>query len=615
MAENKRINVTELDFDQIKLNLKSFLKGQDEFSDYDFEGSAMSVLLDVLAYNTHYNALYNNLSINEMFLDSASKRNSIVSLSKLIGYTPRSATCATATVNLTITSPSTGPSVVSIPAYTQFNTTINGKGYSFYNTSELTAVGASTSYSITDVILTEGTPLTFRYDVASGVRYIIPNQNIDLATLKIRVQENSSSSTYYAYTEAGNIVDVDSTSKVFWVKEIDDGLYEITFGNGIIGTALQSGNVVHMDYFVSSLDAVNGARLFTYGGSTPYSGASVSITTTSVATGGSKPEAIDSIRFNAPRAYSAQNRAVTPDDYKALIYANFPEAKSISVWGGEDNNPPIYGKTYICIKPKTAGKLTLQQKSDIVNTILANRSVVSITPEILDPDYINIALTTTVYYNERETTRSSTDIANIVRSTILNYNDTDLQRFDSVFRFSKLSRLIDASEPSIVSNITTVLLRRKVAPRYNISAEYNINVINPIYTEGVPEEAVSSTGFYIQGSDYVHYLRDDGQGNIVLYYRSVASVSSSSTDVVVNAYIGKVDYANGLINIKNLNITNLADVDFEITIKPQSNDVVSAWTQIAEVATDHLVVSAIADKTASGDLRAGKNFVFTSSRS
>jgi hypothetical protein len=614
-SNNKRISVSELDFDNIKANLKEYLKGQDTFSDYDFEGSGLAVLLDVLAYNTHYNGIYTNLAVNEMFLDSASKRSSVVSLAKLLGYTPNSAKCATATVNLTITSPSTGPSVVTVPAYTQFNTTVDGNSYAFYTTQEYTAVGASTSYTIPDVILTEGSPLTFKYTVANGVRYIIPNANVDLSTVKIRIQENSTSSTFYTYTVSTSVVTADSTSKVFWIKEIDDGLYELTFGNGTVGKALDNGNVVHISYFVSGLDAANGATLFSYDGSTLYTGANVSITTTSAAAGGGMVEDISSIKFNAPRSYAAQNRAVTPDDYRALIYSNFPEAASVAVWGGEDNDPPVYGKTYISVKPKTAGKLTLQQKSDIINTILETRNIVSITPEIVDAEYINIALNVTVYYNDRETGYTSTDIESIVRQVILDYNNSDLQKFESVFRYSKLSRLIDAAEPAITNNITTVLLRRKLSPRYNISAEYNINVINPIFTVGVAEDAVTSTGFYIKGSEFLHYLTDDGVGNMVLYYRSIGTATQDSQKIIVDSSIGTVDYAAGKINIKNLNITALADVDFEISIKPSSNDVISAYTQIAEIAVDHLFITAIPDKTANGDLRAGKNYTFTTSRS
>ena len=614
-SHNKRISVSELDFDNIKANLKEYLKGQSEFSDYDFEGSGLSILLDVLAYNTHYNGIYTNLAINEMFIDSASKRSSVVSLAKLLGYTPNSAKCATATITLNITSPSTGPSVVTVPAFTQFNTTVDGSSYAFYTTQEYSAVGASTNYTIPNVVITEGSPLTFKYTAAAGVRYIIPNANVDLSTVKVRVQENSTSSNFTTYTVSTSIITADSNSKVFWVKEIDDGLYELTFGNGTLGKALDNGNVVHISYFVSSLDAANSASLFSYDGSTLYSGANVSITTTAAASGGGVVEDISSIKFNAPRSYAAQNRAVTPDDYRALIYANFPEAASVAVWGGEDNDPPVYGKTYISVKPKTAGKLTIQQKSDIINTILESKNIVSITPEILDAEYINIALNVTVYYNDRETGYSSTDMASIVRQVILDYDDSDLQKFEGIFRYSKLSRLIDAAEPSITNNITTVLLRRKLSPRYNISAEYNINVINPIFTSGVADDSVISTGFYIQGSEFIHYLTDDGVGNMILYYRSAGTATQESQKIISDANIGTVDYAAGKVNIKNLNITGLADVDFEISIKPSSNDVISAYTQIAEIARDHLFITAIPDKTANGDLRAGTNYTFTTSRS
>ena len=305
---------------------------------------------------------------------------------------------------------------------------------------------------------------------------------------------------------------------------------------------------------------------------------------------------------------------MTPDDYKALIYAAYNYIQSVSVWGGEDNTPPVYGKTYICAKPYNANKLTQQQKTDILTTLLSSRSVVSITPEIVDPEFLNIALDVTVYFNDRKTIRTASEISSLVINTIFNYDDSKLQRFDGVFRFSELSRLIDTAEPAIVSNITTVLMRRKVAPRYNVSAEYTLNMINPVYSAGVPEEAVSSTGFYIYGSEEIHYLEDDGLGNIRLYYNVASNSATGSTRFIVNPSIGTIDYANGLLNIKNLNITGLADVDWEITFKPQSNDIVSAYTQIAEIARDHLTVVAIADKTANGDLRGGKNYTFTSSR-
>lgn len=607
---NKKINITELDFDQIKANLKEFLRGQTEFQDYDFEGSGLSVILDVLAYNTHYNAIYDNLAVNELFLDSASKRNSIVSLAKTLGYTPRSASCAYADVNIQITSPSVGPSVAIIPAYSEFTTTIDGKEYIFYNREPVSATGASNVYNINNIRITQGYNLFYKYTVSDNQKYIIPNQNVDLQTLRVRVQENSTSSEFNTFTQSGSLVDADSSTRVYWVKEIDDGLYELIFGDGVLGQALSNGNVVNIDYMVSALDEPNGARIFYYAGSPPVSGANVQVYTVNPAAGGAAAEDIESIRFNAPRMYAAQNRAVTTDDYRTIIYNQFAEAKSVTVWGGEDNNPPVYGKTFICVRPKSANKLTNQQKTDIATTILSNKNVVSVIPEILDPEYLNIALNCTVYFNPRETTRTPNEIVELVRNTIIKYDDDDLQRFDGVFRHSKLSRLIDNTEKSIVNNNTTVLIRRQIAPRYNVSAQYILNIVNPIYTTGLAQNSISTTGIYILGSDNIHYLDDDGVGNMRLYY-----VGPSAEKIIVNPTLGTVDYAAGIINIRNLHITAIADIDFEISITPSSYDVVSAYTQIAEIARDHLTIVAIPDETASGDLRAGRNYQFTSSRS
>jgi hypothetical protein len=609
-TSNKKINVTTLDFDDIKTNLKTFLSGQSEFQDYDFEGSAMSVLLDVLAYNTHYNALYNNLAINEMFLDSARKRNSVVSLSKMLGYSPRSATCSVATITLTVSAPSSGVTTLTLPAYTPFNTTIDGSNYTFYTTGSVTVASSTGIFVFRNLQIIEGTPLTFNTAVSAGTRYVIPNSDIDLNTLTIRIQESQTSSVYTAFAKADTLVGVDSTTKCYWVKEIDNSLYEITFGDGNLGMQLDPGNIVHMNYFVSSLNAPNSARQFSYGGSTLIPSAQISIVTVGAAANGAPAEDIDSIRFNAPRMYASQNRCVTPDDYKSIVYALFSDAASVTCWGGEDNNPPVYGKVYICIKPKDADKLTTTQKSQLIASILQSRNVVSVVPVIVDPEYINIAVTTTVYYNEQATAKSGTEIAGIVTNTINAYNVNELDRFDGVFRFSKLSKLIDNSDPAITNNITTVLLRRGLVVRYNTSAQYLLNLINPIWSSGQPEESFKSTGFYIAGSDEIHYLDDDGIQHVRLF-----RYGTNGIKIIVNPTIGNIDYANGVVDIKNLTITALANVDLELSIRPLSNDVVSALTQIAHIPPEHLKVVAIPDPTASGDLRGGYNYTFTSSRS
>ena len=605
------MKVSELDFDTIKTNLKTFLQGQSEFSDYDFEGSGLSVLIDLLAYNTHYNGVYTNLAVNEMFLDSASKRASVVSLSKMLGYTPRSAVCAQAIVNVSITAPTSSPTVATLPAQQPFLTSINGVSYVFYNLEDTTvARNTAGSYTFSNLKLIEGTPLSFKYTAASGVRYIIPNANIDVSTLSIQVQESSTSDMYETFTRAEDLTAVTDTTKVYFLKEIDDGLYEITFGDGVLGVAVNTGNVVTINYFVSSLDAPNSANIFTYNGVSVL-GSNLSVTTVSPAINGSASEDLASIKFNAPRLFAAQNRAVTPDDYKALIYSKFPAAQTVQVWGGEDNNPPVYGKTYICIKPKDATKLTNQQKELITTEILNPRNVVSITPEIVDPEYFNIKVTSFVHYNPKETAKTAAQIESIVKAAILDYDLNELQKFDGMLRYTKLTGIIDQADPSIINNITRLMVRHPHSPQYGVNAQYVLNLINPISQDGGKQgEVFASTGFYIPGSTKVHYLDDDAVGNIRLYY-----LNSNLDKVFVNRTQGTINYEKGLILVSGLNIASLDGAYFEWQVKPESYDIVSALYQIVQIDPTLLSVTAIADNTANGDLGAGYNYQFNSIRS
>ena len=607
---NKRIQVSELDFDAIKSNLKTFLQGQTEFQDYDFEGSGLSVLLDVLAYNTHYNGIYTNLAVNECFLDSASKRASVVSLAKMLGYMPRSASCATATVTATVTSPTSSPSTVTIPAMQPFTTSIDNVSYTFYNRSAVTTALASGAYTFTGLVLTEGTPLQYKYTMAPGVRFIIPNANADLNTLTVSVQQTSSSDVYEVYTRADTITEITELSHVYFVKEIDDGLYEISFGNDNLGIALSNGNVVTLDYMVSSLEEPNSASSFTYGGVT-LAGSSLSVTATAAASGGASSEGIDEIKFNAPKYYAAQNRAVTPDDYKAIILKNFPEAQTISVWGGEDNNPPIYGKTYICIKPKEASKLTNLQKEFIKNNILDSRNIVSITPEIVDPEFFNIKVTSFVHYNPRATTKTAAQIETLVKESIMRYNDEDLERFDSVLRYSKLTKIIDETDPAIINNITRIMIRHPHEVTYNIATQYVLDLINPISQDGGKQgEVFASTGFYIPNSTELHFLDDDANGNIRLYY-----LNTNFEKVIVTPDIGTINYETGNITVRSLTIRAIDGAFFEWQVKPESYDVVSALNQIVQIDPTLLTIEAIADDTINGDMQAGYNYQFNSIRS
>jgi hypothetical protein len=610
-TKNKRIQVGDLDFDQIKSNIKSYLKGQDEFSDYDFEGSAMSTLVDVLAYNTHYNAIYTNLAVNESFLDSASKRASVVSLAKSLGYTPRSARCPRATITATLGGADPAATTASLPIEQPFSTVVNGKTYNFFNTASQTVSRAiNGNFVFTDVELIQGTKISHRYTYGTGQRFLIQNENCDTSTLTVRVQPNAASDQSYVYTQASTILDINEESRIYFIKEIEGGLYEITFGDDILGRQLEEGNVISITYYVSDLDAANYAKTFTYNGSTLLSG-TVSCTVISAATGGAAPEDIDSIKHNAPRMYAAQNRAVTPDDYKALIYTLYPEARSVTVWGGENNSPPVYGKTYICVKPEGALKLTQTQKDYINNNILQQRNIVTITPELVDPEYFNIKITSFVYYDPRQTTKTALEIANQVKQEIFNYDDTALAKFDSMLRYSKLVRLIDDADPAITNNITRVMVRRQFSPAYNISAEYKLTLINPISQDGGNQGKVfSSTGFYIPNSTRIHFLDDDSAGNIRLYY-----VNEQQEQVFVNKTIGTIDYEAGQVVVRNLTITKLDGPIFEMQVKPESYDVVCALNQIVTIDRNLIEIKAIADQTAAGDLQAGFNYDFNSIRS
>jgi len=605
--DNKKIVVSELDFDRIKANLKTFLQGQSEFSDYDFEGSALSVLLDILAYNTHYNAVYTNLAVNEMFLDSARKRNSVVSLSKMLGYLPQSVTAPTAIVDVSVSAVTGNPTSLTLPAYSAFFTRVDNVQYNFYSRDAITVVPVAGVYTFNDVALTEGKPLNFTYTAGDGVLYKIPNTNVDIDTLTVRVQENPGSAAYTSYTFADNIAEVGPLTRAYFLKEIDDGLFEVYFGDGIVGYKPSNGNVVSLNYFTTNKEAANGARVFTYNGSSLNG--SVTVNTVSIADGGAEAESIDSIKFNAPKNYSAQNRAVTADDYKVILPQVFANVESVNVWGGEDNSPPIYGKVFICIKPRSGETLTNATKDSIKNTILKGKNVVSIIPEIVDPQYLYIKLDTTVYYNPLATNNNEETIKTLVRQIISDYNDSDLKKFDGMFRFSKLSRLIDASEDSILSNISTLTLVRSITPTIGTGTSYVIGIENPISNAGVAENAVLSDGFIVDGTAETVYLEDDGVGNLRLFY-----YASANTKRYVNTNQGTVDYTKGIITVNDINITYANNNRLTFTIKPQSNDIVSVRSQLVMIAEEQLTINAIADSVATGSSSGGTNYIFTPSR-
>ena len=623
MANNK-IKTTDLGFDEIKANLKSFLQSQTALQDYDFEGAALSVILDVLAYNTHYNSLYTNLAVNESFLDSASKRSSVVSRAKEVGYIPHSATSSKAKVSLTIT-PSTSSTVsttLTLPAYQQFTAIIDGIQYSFYNLEAQTAfLNTSTNkFVFENVEIYEGNVLSFKYEAADGIRYIIPNTDVDLATLKVRVADTSTSTARTTFVRQENILNLNGSSTVFFVKEIEGELYELEFGNNIIGKALVPGNIVELTYLVTNKALGNGIRTFTYSGSTLIAG-TTQVTTTSTASGGADIEEIESIRYNAPRSYASQNRVVTVDDYRTFIYSNFTDAEAVNVWGGESNVPPQFGRVFVSVKPRNATILTQAQKDNLLAK-LKDKNVVSITPVIVDPEYLNVRVDVSVYYNPRLTSLTANEIKTLVINTIKNYNTTNLNSFTGIFKHSNLSSLIDSAEPSIISNILTIKLSTGGAPAYDTLATYRVELGNPIYGSGVPEQSIITTGFYIAGRTEIMYMEDlpldSTNGLIRLYY-----FDENDNKVYYKTYGSKetpaVNYKTGSIVVEGLTVTGLDLVTAEGTlgqwiIKPQSNDVVSVRNQLVTIPEEKINVNLIVDTVAMGDSAGGSNYQFTSSR-
>jgi hypothetical protein len=607
--KNRQIKIDELNFDGIRSNLRNFLAGQDTFKDYNFEGSALSVILDLLAYNTHYNAMYTNMALNEMFIDSASKRESVLSICKTLGYTPRSAASSKANVTITVSGYNTTNNIATLPEKSVFTaTTVDGDSFYFSNKDSIMTPLFNGVYTFANLDIFEGTYFTEKYIHQPTTQYYLNNIPADLSSLEVYVFPSISSAEFTIYSKAEDIIDLDSNSAVYFVREIENSKYQLEFGDGIIGKALNVGSYVKIVYRTSNGFVSNGSKNFKLDGSL-FSGGSITITTNSIASGGQDAEDLQSIKFNAPRHFSTQNRAVTENDFKNIIFKSFSNVRSIQVWGGENNKPPQYGKVFVSIQPKTTDYLSDTEKDYIKNDIIKPKSVITTSVELVDPIYLNIIIDCTIYYNSKATTKSSNVLSGMVAETILNYNETELMQFDSVFRHSRVTSLIDSTEKSIQNNVTNITLSREVTVKFNIQAQYYVDIGNPIYYTGAEENAFTSTGFYINdGSSIIYYLRDDGVGNIQLYYLSQGAV------IVVNPKIGSLDYSNGIINISGLNIIALASDNFMFYMKPSSYDVVALRDQVIRINQNDLKIIATIDPVASGSARAGNTYIFTPTR-
>ena len=615
-----KLEISELDFDGIKDNLKNFLSQQDEFRDYDFEGSGMSVLLDVLAYNTHYLGYNANMLANEMFLDSADLRSSVVSKAKQVGYTPTSAAASTAVINITVNNAS-GPSLTMVRG-TKFSTTVNGTSYSFVTNADISITPASGVYVFNNVTIYEGTYLNYKYTVNTSdtdQRFIIPNDNVDTRTLSIKIQESSSDSTINTYRLATGITEIDSTSKVFFLQEVEGERYEVYFGDNVLGKSVADGNIIIMDYINTNRAEANGATTFTLGG-TIGGFSSATITTISNASEGSDPESISSIKYNAPRDYTAQDRAVTANDYKVLVKSLYANAQSVQVYGGEDAAVPDYGKVYISIKAKSGSTLTQATKASVV-TSLKQYAVASVTPIIIDPETTYLTLTTNFKYNSGATSKDVSTLQTNVLSTISTYGNNTLENFTGIFRHSKLTENINNADTSILSNITTVKLYKYIIPTLSSALKYTLSFNNAFYNphSGHNSDAggvISSTGFKISGDTVnEHFLDDDGAGNIRLYYLN------GTTRIYTTSTYGTVSYTTGEVILTSANITSISNVDgvastqIRVFAIPNSNDIVPVRNQVLSIDTTNSTITGDVDTVESGSSQAGTSYTTTSSYS
>lgn len=474
------MQIAELDFDSIKTNFKNYLRSQSQFADFDFEGSGINILLDILAYNTHYMGYYLNMVGNEMFLDSAQLRDSLVSHAKNLGYVPTSKRGAVANVDIVITPPdgnTTGTLVM--PKYTEFQSeAIDGTNYTFVTTEALSATKnvISNTFTFNSVSITEGERLSFDFTVNNqGIlnTYILPNPGIDTSTLTVEVQTSSIDTSSNTFTLADDMTELDANSKVYFLTEANNKQYGIYFGDGVIGRSLANGNIIKTNYLVTNGANANYANSFTSANSV-YGFSNVIVSTNSLASGGTDQETDEEVRFRAPYFYTAQNRAVTVSDYATLLLKDYPNVESISVWGGDENDPVVYGKIFISMKPVDGYVITDIEKERIKEELIHNRNIMTVFAEIVDPEYLYLLLKAKINYNIAETTLTPDEIKSLVRTNILDYFSREMGKFDKTFKYSRLQNVIDESDDSIDNSDLTVLLQKRLTPELGVTQNYEV---------------------------------------------------------------------------------------------------------------------------------------------
>ena len=588
MSANSSIVLSNLDFDTLKNTLKGYLKTQDKFKDYDFEGSNISVLLDLLSYNTYHNSFYLNMVGNEMFIDSAVLRDSVVSHAKELNYVPRSFKSAEAVIDLTVTTNQISKGSILIPKGTTFTSSFFNRTFTFSIDENIILkdqrlVNNQAIFTGSNIKLYEGIYVTdtYVYTTNQSQRFIISNKNVDISSLSVTVLEDSGAVSK-VYKRALSLFDLDSSSQVYFVQAAEGDSYEVVFGDGVSGRKPKNNSVVLIEYRISNGELPNGCNAFTP--DTTIDGEpNITVFTVDQARGGSVSESIESIRFNAPRYFTAQERAITAEDYESLLTINFPEINAVTAFGGEDLNPPQYGKVFIAVDLIDVDGLPEIKKQDYFKFIRP-RSPVSIEPVFIDPEYTYLSINSIIKYNVNTTRLTSDDVKTIVTSAILDYAENNLNNFNKTFRYSQLVNIIDTSQASVISNDTDFkLIKLITAPELDKFLTFDIDFNVPlrvVYDQVLSNFCVTSTEFIYKGLSAV--IRDDGNGTLFAV--------SSNTETFIEE-IGSIDYETGLLQFADFKIDSLLTTNIKVYVTPKDRDVTTLNNVILNILDEDISIA------------------------
>ncbi len=632
------VNFTNLDFNQIKDSLRDYLRANSNFTDYDYEGSNLSTIIDILAYNTYLNSYNANMVSNEVFIDSATLRENVVSLARNIGYIPRPRGAAKANVSFAVDM--TGTTTVSVTLKAGIvavtSNSFSGQGFTFSIPKDITVAVNVNKLAIFDsIIIYEGTYITQSFNVSSRVpnqKYILTNAGIDSNLIEVNVRDSSQSNISRNFTQSDSLFDLDGSSPVYFIQEVDNERYELLFGDGIFGLPVSEPNVIEASYIVSNgSDANNISQMNFAGQLVSNNNAAITANITSLTVdqssyGGSEIESVESIKKYGTQIYASQNRAVTAVDYEAMIPKIYHETESVSAFGGEDLTPPQFGKVFISVKPINGVFLSSAIKTDIARE-LKKYSVAGIIPEIVDLKYLFVETDSYVYYNENKSPNSEV-ILGLTRNNIVRYSDsTELNKFGARFKYSKYQKIIDNTHIAITSNITTVQMRRDLEPLLNTFAEYEICFGNRFHVKNHGHSPVSngtvigynikSSGFKVSGITNTLYLGDKPNTGLKTGTIFMFKLNSPTNPVIVKQNIGTIDYIKGEIMLSPIKIisteVNRGEPLIEISANPFSNDVIGKQDLYLQLDTNNVTLSTVTDEIESGDDISGSNYVVTSS--